>query len=207
MFCRIIIFTVRFPHYCLQSPQKCHPFCSGQTPVLAFRSISRARVAAASRWAAQTFESQTGRPETFLAPSSCVCVCVFLSVRRRPRPVLWPHEAVWSGGVAQQHTLSLPGRLRGSGILQYRGECLFSSPRPSGWVSWRFPDVGPISRPADAAARLFGFVGSECVRFRWERSTQLALLSHVGFSLVRWDWKDSCWAALMLSRPPNKRLF
>lgn len=60
--------------------------------------------------------------------AACECstntyLCVVLSVRGRPRPVLWPHEAVWGGRITGVHTLPVPGGLRGQRLLQYRSEC------------------------------------------------------------------------------------
>lgn len=48
--------------------------------------------------------------------------CCFHSVRRYPRPVLRPDEAIRSGRFSCQHTLPLPWGLCGQGLLQYWGE-------------------------------------------------------------------------------------
>lgn len=69
----------------------------------------------------------------FIASITHIIFCVS-SMWRCPRTVFRPHEALWSGRLARQHTLSLPGRLRRPGLFQYRGECFLVS-QSHVWVS------------------------------------------------------------------------
>lgn len=52
-----------------------------------------------------------------------LCFVSIFSVWRCPWAVLRPDEAFWGGGFPAQHTLSIFGRLCGSRLFQYWGEC------------------------------------------------------------------------------------
>lgn len=57
---------------------------------------------------------------------SCVPRCLFPSVWRHPRAVLWSHEAVWSGRIAGHHAVPVPRGLRWPRLLQYWGKVIRS---------------------------------------------------------------------------------
>lgn len=52
-----------------------------------------------------------------------LCFVSIFSVWRCPWAVLRPDEAFWGGGFPAKHTLSIFGRLCGSRLFQYWGEC------------------------------------------------------------------------------------
>ena len=56
---------------------------------------------------------------------------LIFSVRRYSWTILRPHEAVWSRRPSCQHQVSIPGRLRGQRVLQYRGRYFSSYLRPT----------------------------------------------------------------------------
>lgn len=66
----------------------------------------------------------------------------FPSLRRHPRAVLWPDEAVWSRRLTSIHALPFPGGLRWQRVFQYWSESVYlflSSPGPN--QVWHTPCV------------------------------------------------------------------
>lgn len=90
------------------------------------------------------------------------------SMRRHPRAVLWPHEAVWSRRITSIHTLPFPWGLRRQRVFQYWSEsvCLLLFLCGPNWA-WCSPCVW------QKLGLLIAFSDH-----RWNQAADIAVIKH-----------------------------